>query len=141
MGPARTRGHIRRRGWGRAGRVCRMGGRGARRAILHRGSRTGACRGRGTRKRCRSRCCGAGAMGGVVAGGGGWGGAGDRPPGRPTGGVRGRRDPEAVPIQVVGGWGEGAWGTVAGWVSAPPGALGARTLQVQDETGGVTVYL
>src|SRR5688500_11854251 len=84
MGPARTRGHTRRRAWGRVGRVCRMGGRGARRAVHHRGSRTGACRGRG---------------------------------------------------------GEGGGGAVAGWVSGAPGARGARTIQVQDETGGVTVYL
>ncbi len=34
-----------------------------------------------------------------------------------------------------------AWVKVRGWVTAPPGVLGSRTMYIQDDTGGILVYL
>ncbi|MEM7346617.1 MAG: lamin tail domain-containing protein, partial [Chloroflexota bacterium] len=35
----------------------------------------------------------------------------------------------------------GAWVTVRGQVTVPPGPLGARTMYIQDETAGISIYL
>ncbi len=39
------------------------------------------------------------------------------------------------------GWPDGAWASVSGYVSVPPGLFSPRTIHIQDATGGVTVYL
>jgi hypothetical protein len=73
--------------------------------------------------------------------GGNWSSNGLPTPGQPNREVPGPPEPDTVSIGVVRGWNDGAWVTVAGRVSVPPGVFSTRTIQVQDDTGGVTVYL
>jgi hypothetical protein len=46
-----------------------------------------------------------------------------------------------VSIGDLRGRPDGAWATVSGYVSVPPGLFSTRTIHIQDATGGVTVYL
>jgi hypothetical protein len=50
-------------------------------------------------------------------------------------------DTAPVPIGVYRQWGEGAWGVIAGRVTVPAPLFGRRVIYIQDETGGIAVYL
>ncbi|MDW8328234.1 MAG: lamin tail domain-containing protein, partial [Anaerolineales bacterium] len=47
----------------------------------------------------------------------------------------------AVPIGVFRTWPAGAWATITGRVTAPAPLFGRRTIFIQDDTGGIAVYL
>jgi hypothetical protein len=47
----------------------------------------------------------------------------------------------AVPIGVFRSWPAGAWATITGRVTAPAPLFGRRTIFIQDDTGGIAVYL
>ncbi len=48
---------------------------------------------------------------------------------------------DLVPIGVFRTWPAGAWATLSGRVSVPAPLLGRRLIYLQDETGGIPVYL
>jgi hypothetical protein len=73
--------------------------------------------------------------------GGGWNAHGDPSPGQPNRLQPGPGAPSAVTIGDFRAWPDGAWVTVSAYVSVPPGVFSARTIHIQDATGGVTVYL
>ncbi|MCS6910302.1 MAG: lamin tail domain-containing protein [Anaerolineales bacterium] len=47
----------------------------------------------------------------------------------------------AVPIGIFRTWPAGAWATITGRVTAPAPLFGRRTIFIQDDTGGIAVYL
>jgi len=73
--------------------------------------------------------------------GGPWSSIGSPSPGQPNRALPGPGGPDTVAIGDFRSWPDGAWVSVRAWVSVPPGLFGARTIQIQDATGGVTVYL
>ncbi|MGQ0600935.1 MAG: lamin tail domain-containing protein [Anaerolineales bacterium] len=48
---------------------------------------------------------------------------------------------DAVPIGVFRTWPAGAWATLTGRVTLPAPLFGRRLIYIQDETGGIAVYL
>lgn len=46
-----------------------------------------------------------------------------------------------VPIGVLRTWSDGAWATITGRVTGPAPLFGKRFVYIQDETGGIAVYL
>jgi hypothetical protein len=46
-----------------------------------------------------------------------------------------------VPIGVLRTWSDGAWATITGRVTGPAPLFGRRFVYIQDETGGIAVYL
>jgi hypothetical protein len=46
-----------------------------------------------------------------------------------------------VPIGVFRKWNDGAWATLTGRVTGPAPIFGRRLVYIQDETGGIAVYL
>jgi hypothetical protein len=82
--------------------------------------------------------------------GGAWSECGAPTPGQPnaagpcgsSGGSTSRPQTEnAVPIGVFRSWPAGAWATISGRVTAPAPLFGQRTIFIQDDTGGIAVYL
>jgi len=85
--------------------------------------------------------------------GGPWSACGAPTPGQPNvagpcgpgGSSRGSASrPQAqntVPIGVFRSWPAGAWATITGRVTAPAPLFGQRTIFIQDDTGGIAVYL
>lgn len=67
---------------------------------------------------------------GPCGGGSGSGGSASRP-----------QSESAVPIGVFRSWPAGAWATITGRVTAPAPLFGQRTIFIQDDTGGIAVYL
>ena len=67
--------------------------------------------------------------------------------GIPTPGVSNRADSvepqvtETFPIGTYRLWPAGAWISLTGRVTVPPGLFSTRRIYIQDETGGVAVYL
>jgi hypothetical protein len=55
--------------------------------------------------------------------------------------IPGLNNSEIVPIGVMRSRPEGAWGVVEGRVTAPSPLLGKRFLYIQDDTGGIALYL
>jgi len=47
----------------------------------------------------------------------------------------------AIPIGMFRPWPDGAWVNVTGRVTVPPALFGQRVIYIQDETGGVVLYL
>lgn len=73
--------------------------------------------------------------------GGGWSDMGDPTPG---GSNRALPAPTAMPIYPIGEvrqWSAGAWATIVGRVTVPPNVFSRRVVYIQDETGGIAVYL
>jgi hypothetical protein len=73
--------------------------------------------------------------------GGGWNPRGIPSPGRPNQAAPGPAEPGDTAIGDFRNWPDGAWVSVSGYVSVPPGLFSTRTIHIQDATGGVTVYL
>ena len=73
--------------------------------------------------------------------GGAWSDQGDPSPGLPNRLLPGPPEPVTASILQFRGWDDGAWVTVSAWVSVPPGVFSSRTIQIQDDAGGITVYL
>jgi hypothetical protein len=72
--------------------------------------------------------------------GGAWG-SGTPTAGGPNQAAAGPETPKAVAVGEFRGWPVGAWVSAVARVSVLPGTFSARTLHLQDATGGVTVYL
>jgi len=49
--------------------------------------------------------------------------------------------PTPVPIGTFRQWGDGAWVTVTGRVTVPASVFSKRLIYIQDDTGGVAIYL
>lgn len=77
--------------------------------------------------------------------GGAWRDNGDPSPGQPNRERAGRGPAvsmtSAVPIGVFRTWPAGAWATLTGRVTLPAPLFGKRLIYIQDETGGIAVYL
>ena len=73
--------------------------------------------------------------------GGGWNPRGIPSPGQPNQAEPGPAEPGDTAIGDFRTWPDGAWVSVSGYVSVPPGLFNSRTIHIQDATGGVTVYL
>jgi hypothetical protein len=73
--------------------------------------------------------------------GGAWHADGLPTPGLPNQAAPGAGQPGDVSIAELRGWPDGAWASVSGFVSVPPGLFSTRTIHIQDDTGGLTVYL
>jgi hypothetical protein len=76
-----------------------------------------------------------------VPDGGAWHDRGQPTPGGYNQLIPGPVEPDELPIATFRDWPDGAWVVVRAPVSVPPRIFSARTVQVQDETGGVTLYL
>jgi hypothetical protein len=50
-------------------------------------------------------------------------------------------EPTPVPIGVYRQWNDGAWATIVGRVTVPSPLFGTREIYIQDETGGIALYL
>jgi hypothetical protein len=48
---------------------------------------------------------------------------------------------DAVPIGTLRTWPAGAWATISGRVTVPPALFSKRLIYLQDDTGGIAVYL
>jgi len=62
----------------------------------------------------------------------------------PGGGNRGEPEPPQptpVPIGVYRQWNDGAWATIVGRVTVPSPLFSPRVVYIQDDTGGIVVYL
>lgn len=73
--------------------------------------------------------------------GGDWNPRGIPSPGQPNQAEPGPAEPGDTAIGDFRAWPDGAWVSVSGYVSVPPGLFSSRTIHIQDATGGVTVYL
>jgi Lamin Tail Domain len=73
--------------------------------------------------------------------GGAWNPRGIPSPGLPNQAAPGPSQPGDAAIGDFRNWPDGAWLSVSGFVSVPPGLFSTRTIHIQDATGGVTVYL
>ncbi len=66
--------------------------------------------------------------------------------GIPTPGAGNRAEPEPaeptpVPIGTYRQWNDGAWATIVGRVTVPSPVFGTRVIYIQDDTGGIALYL
>jgi hypothetical protein len=73
--------------------------------------------------------------------GGAWHGRGLPTPGGSNMALPEPPKPTPVPIGVFRTWPAGAWATISGRVTVPAPLFGRRYLYIQDETGGIALYL
>jgi len=83
----------------------------------------------------------AGASWARIPDGGAWNPRGIPSPGLPNQAAPGPAEPGDTAIADFRQWPDGAWVSVSGYVSVPPGLFSSRTIHIQDASGGVTVYL